>query len=179
MTQQHDNPSPDTFASLRAAIVTDIQRHVAELRQSEVEFYGYAVLPPDYSTAFDPTTVAVAYNCDSDIDASNRGQSYYRYSVDEWSNYVHDGFDTVNSELKSLLAANRASADDPIDDAFVESIYQSVLDAMLTLRSDGTFHDVPYLIIWLADSGEDILNRSAKLLNSPEIFADYATEFGD
>lgn len=179
MTTQHDNPTPDAFADLRAAIVSDIKRHVTELRQSGVNFYGYAVLPPDYYTAFDPTAIAVAFNCESDIDASNRGQPYYRYSVDEWQNYVHDGFDTVNDKLKSLLAANRGSQDDPINDDFVESIYQSVLDAMLTLRNDGVFNDVPYLIIWLSDSGEDILNRSAKLLNSSEIYSDYATEFGE
>ena len=179
MTNQHDNPVPDAFADLRAAIDADIKRHVTELRESGVEFYGYAVLPPDYYTAFDPTTMAVAFNCESDIDASNRGQPYYRYSVDEWQNYVHDGFESVNGELKSLLAANRESTDDPINDDFVESIYQTVLDAMQALRADGTFNNVPYLIVWLSDSGDAILNRSAKLLNSSETYSDFATEFGE
>jgi hypothetical protein len=176
MTNQHK--MPEAFADLHAAIVADIKRHVTELRQSGVEFYGYAALPPDYGTAFDPTTMAVAFNRESDIDASNRGQPYYRYSVDEWQNYVHDGFESVNGELKSLLADSRESVDDSIDDGFVESIYQTVLDAMLALRADGTFNNVPYLIVWLTDSGDDILNRSAKLLNSSETYSDFATEFG-
>jgi hypothetical protein len=115
--QQHVQPLDD-FPQLRMAIIDDIKRHVASLHQSGVDFYGYAVLPPDYYTAFDPTTIAVAFNCESDIDDSNRGQSYYRYSVDEWQNYVHDGFDAVNRELKALLTSSKSSDDDSIDDVF-------------------------------------------------------------
>lgn len=168
----------DGFARLRKAMVADIKRHVASLRQSGVEFYGYAVLPPDYYTAFDPTTLTVAYNCESDIDAKNRGSPYYRYSVDEWQNYVHEGFDSVNRELKALLAAT-GSASDSIDDAFVNSVYQAVLDAMLTLRNENTFDGVSFLVVWLSDSGDSILNRSAKLLNSPDIHSEFASEFGE
>src|SRR5262245_21916658 len=103
MRDKSQEQSLDRFALLRTAIVVDIKRHVASLRLSGIEFYGYAALPPDYYTAFDPTTLAVAFNCESDVDTANRGSPYYRYSVDEWKHYVHDGFDAVNRELKSLL----------------------------------------------------------------------------
>lgn len=176
--QQYVQPLDD-FPQLRMAIIDDIKRHVASLHQSGVDFYGYAVLPPDYYTAFDPTTIAVAFNCESDIDDSNRGQSYYRYSVDEWQNYVHDGFDAVNRELKALLTSSKSSDDDSIDDVFVEAVYQAVLDAMQALRNDGTFDSVPYLAIWMSDSGNSILNRSVKLLNSNEVYAEFASEFGE
>jgi hypothetical protein len=106
MYDQNQEISLDDFARLRTAAVADIKHHVDSLRQSGVEFYGYAVLPPDYYRAFDPATLAVAFNRESDIDASNRGAPYYRYCVDEWQNFVHDGFDDVNRELKALLAAN-------------------------------------------------------------------------
>lgn len=179
LPNQYETQVLDSFADLHSAIVSDIKRHVAGLRDAEIEFYGYAVLPPDYYTAFDPTTIGVAFNCESDIAANNHGQPYFRYSVDEWQNYVHDGFETVNAKLKSLLAANRKSMDDPMDDEFVQSIYQTVLDAMHALRNDGTFANVPYLIVWLSDSADDILNRSAKLLNSSETYSEFATEFGN
>ena len=169
----------DGFSQLRKAIIADIKRHVASLHQTGVDFYGYSVLPPDYYTAFDPTTIAVAFNCESNIDDSNRGQSYYRYSVDEWQNYVQDGFDAVNHELKALLTATKSSDDDSIDDTFVTSVYQAVLDAMQALRNDDTFDGVPYLVIWLSDSGDSILNRSAKLLNSSEVYAEFGSEFGE
>jgi hypothetical protein len=92
---------------------------------------------------------------------------------------VHDGFNAVNRELKVLLTANKSSDDDSIDDTFVNSVYQAALDAMQALRKDGTFDAVPYLVIWLSDSGDSILNRSAKLLNSTEVYAEFASEFGE
>ncbi len=57
--------------------------------------------------------------------------------------------------------------------------YQAVLDAMLTLRNTNTFDGVPYLAVWLSDSGDRILNRSAKQLNDPDIDSEFAAEFGD
>jgi hypothetical protein len=178
LSQQHEQPL-DGFSQLRKAIIADIKRHVASLHHTGIDFYGYAVLPPDYYTAFDPTTIAVAFNCESDIDDSNRGQSYYRYSVDEWRNYVHDGFDSVNRELKALLTATKSSDDDSIDDTFVESVYQAILDAMQALRNDDLFDGVPYLVVCLSDSGDSILTRSAKLLNSTEFYAEFPAEFGE
>jgi Domain of unknown function (DUF4303) len=179
MPDQNQEQSHDGLAPLRMAIVADINRHVASLRQSGVDFYGYAVLPPDYYMAFDPTTLAVAFNCESDVDTANRGSLYYRYSVDEWKNYVHDGFDAVNRELKALLTSTPSADDDSIDDTFVNSVYQAVLDAMLTLRNINTFDDVPYLVVWLSDSGDSILNRSARLLNAPNVYSEFTAEFGD
>ncbi len=147
MPDKNQEQSIDGFARLRTAMVDDIKHHVASLRQSGVDFYGYAVLPPDYYTAFDPTTLAVAFNGESDIGANHRDSHYYRYSVDEWRNYVYEGFDTGNRELKTLLAKTHSAIDDSIDGAFVESLYQAVLDAMLTLRNENTFDGVPYLVI--------------------------------
>lgn len=179
MPDQTQEQSLDRFTLLRMAIAADISRHVASLRQSGVDFYGYAALPPDYYTAFDPTTFAVAFNCESDMDPANRGSSYSRYSVDEWKNYVHDGFDAVNRELKALLPSTRSASDDSIDDTFVNSVYQAVLGAMLTLRNTNTFDRIPYLVVWLSDSGDSILNRSAQLLNAPNIYSEFAGEFGE
>ncbi len=179
MPEQIQEQPLDGFTRLRAVVVADIKRHVDSLRKSGKDFYGYAVLPPDYYTAFDPTTIVVAFNCESDIDAKNRSKPYYRYSVDEWRNYVQEGFDAVNHELKALLAATRSSVRDSIDDAFVNSVYHAVLDALLTLRNENTFDGVPYLVVWLSDSGDRILNRSAKLLNSPDIHSEFAAEFGE
>jgi hypothetical protein len=175
MSDQHSDPPQAAFVALSTAIVADVKRHVASLRESGVKFYGYAVLPPDYYTAFDPTTIAVAFNRESDIDTSNRDQPYYRYSVDEWQNYIHEGFDAVNRELKTLLSANRSS----IDDTFVDAVYQAILDGMLALRSENIFDDVPYLVIWLSDSSDGILNRSARLLNSPNVYSEFRSEFGE
>lgn len=177
MLEQNHELRPDDFTHLQAAIVADIARHVTSLRKSGVELDGYAVLPPNYYSDFDPTTLSVAFNCESDTDATQRGEPYYRYSVDEWNNYVHEGFDNVNRVLQSLLEGARPSGDDLIGHVFVDAVYQAILDAMLTLRKDHTFDGVPYLVVWVSDSGNCILNQSAKALNSPEIYAEFASEF--
>ena len=69
----------DGFGRLRAAVASDIKRHIVTLRRSGVDFYGYAAFPPDYYTAYDPTSLVVAFNCDSDIGDENKNATYYRY----------------------------------------------------------------------------------------------------
>lgn len=171
----------ENFARLQAAVVTDVTRHLESLRDAGVDFYGYAVLPPDYFTAAEPATLVVAYNGESDIDEEKREEVYYRYSVDEWENYIHDGFETANAQLKTLLPHFEASM--KIDDdgdtkmAFVAAVNQTILDALISLRKDGTLDGVPYVVIWLSDSGDEIMDQSAKALNSAEVYAEYASEF--
>src|SRR5437867_2229019 len=47
---------------------------------------------------YDLHSVVAAYNCESDIKVpvGDKLYRYYRYSVDEWVHYVHDGFDRAN-----------------------------------------------------------------------------------
>lgn len=171
----------DGLSRLRDSAASEIKRHVATLRKSGIDFYGYAAFPPSYYTAYDPTSVVVAYNCVSDIAPDNKNASYYRYSVDEWQNYVHEGFDATNAELKALLSEfKRLTESKDSDDAlttFVASINQTILDALISLRKDGTFDGVSYVVIWLSDSGDEIMNRSAKELNTADVYAAYSTEF--
>jgi hypothetical protein len=175
--QDYTTSLQDGFARLRAAIIADIKCHLSSLHQSDIEFYGYAILPPDYYRAFDPTTIAIAFNREIDIATENCGSPYYRYSVDEWQNYVHEGFETVNCELKALLATTDLNDEDSIDEAFVDAVYEAVLDAMLSLRNDKAFANVRYLVIWLPDSSNNIVNRSAKLLNDQDVYDEFASEF--
>ena len=97
-----------------STIVTDIQRHVSSLKSDGNLFYGYAMLPGDYCTQPNPTSITVAFNRESDIAPENTNDVYYRYSVDEWQNYVYDGFDDTNSKLQSLFDRfNELHAPDP------------------------------------------------------------------
>jgi hypothetical protein len=170
---------------LVAAIVADIQRHVRELRSSGDSFYGYAALPGDYRTQPNPAALAVAFNRESDLAAEHSEEPYYRYSVDEWRNYVHDGFDDTNSALESQLEEfkklhTRAEDSYRMDDyelAFVAKINRAILSALMALKQNGTFADETYLIIWFSDSDAEIMNESAKALNNAQIYEQYASEF--
>jgi hypothetical protein len=170
---------------LVAEIVSDVRRHVAALRSSGETFYGYAVLPGDYCTQPNPATLVVAFNRESDIAPENAHDVYYRYSVDEWMNYVHDGFEASNSKLKSLLdefrSAHSPNPDsfqlDEYETGFVAKVNRAILNAMLELKSNRTLDEDTFAIIWFSDSDYEIVNESAKALNKHEVYEQFASEF--
>lgn len=172
-------------SELVATIVADIQRHVKTLQSLGNSFYGYAVLPGDYSTQPNPASLVVAFNRESDIAPENLTQPYYRYSVDEWQNYVHEGFDDTNAKLESQLAQFKslhARADDSaqLDEyeiAFIAKTNRVILDALSELKQNGTFGDDTYLIIWFSDCDYEIVNESARVLNDKDVYQLYAAEF--
>jgi Domain of unknown function (DUF4303) len=167
------------------AIASDIENHVSSLRAAGVEFYSYAVLPSDYCTSVGPPTIVVAYNRESDILNENKGSIYYRYSVDEWPNYVHDGFDKSNSILKEISQKfsnchqpdpNRCEIDNE-EIAYVNKLYSSVVKALKQLKDNSVFSDIEFLIVWLSDSGHQIMHESAAILNNSDIFKKFKSEF--
>ncbi|MCA9194147.1 MAG: DUF4303 domain-containing protein [Planctomycetales bacterium] len=172
-------------SELVAAIVADIQRHVTTLHSSGDSFYGYAALPGDYCTQPNPASLVVAFNRESDLSPENTTDPYYRYSVDAWQHYVHDGFDNTNAQLESQLAKfkelhNRSDDGYHLDEyelAFVAKMNRAILDALLALRRNGTFANDTYLIIWVSDSEDEIMNESAKALNHEMVYQQYAAEF--
>lgn len=170
---------------LVATIVAEMQRHVSALQASGDSFYGYAALPGDYCTQPNPAPLVVAFNRELDVAPENSSEAYYRYSVDEWHNYVHDGFDETNVMLASQLAQFRelhTPADDSyqLDEyeiAFVAKTNRAILDALLELKQNGTFDKDTYVIIWFSDSSDEIMNDSVKALNDAEVYEQYAAEF--
>lgn len=172
-------------SELVATIVADIQCHVSNLRSSGDTFYGYAVLPGDYCTQPNPATLMVAFNRESDIAPENADDAYYRYSVDEWLNYVREGFEATDSKLQlSLERFRSAHLPDPdtfqldkYEVAFIAKTNRAILNAMLALKNIGTFDDNTYLIIWFSDSTDRIMSESAKALNEPAIYKQYASVF--
>ncbi len=170
---------------LVAAIVADIQRHVCDLRSSGDSFYGYAALPGDYCTQTNPASLVVAFNRESDLAAEHSNEPYYRYCVNEWQNYVHDGFENTNFVLESQLSEfkklrTRAENTYQLDEyeiAFIAKTNRAVLKALVELKQNGTFNDETYLIIWFPDAEDEIVNESARVLNTAQIYEQYASEF--
>ena len=105
--------------------------------------------------------------------------------MDESQNYVHEGFAASNSELQSLLeqfrsAHSRTAESFQLDEyevAFVAKTNRAILNAMLELKNNGTFDNSTYLIIWFSDSDCDIMNESARALNEPAVYEQFASEF--
>lgn len=171
----------ENFARLRAAVIADVKAHVASLREANIDFYGYAVLPPDYFTADEPASMVVVFNREGDISPDHQGEAYYRYSVDEWENYVYEGFEKGNAELRALLPHFEASRKVPdMGDtkvAFIDAVNETILDALQSLQKEGTFEGVSYLVVWFSDSIDDIIARSVKKLNDKKVYKEFASEF--
>lgn len=169
------------FARLRAAVIVDVQRHVASLRDANVEFYAYAGHLPDYFRANDAAYLTVAYNCESDLSAEHREDIFYRYAVDEWKHCWAENLKSTHEILESLLPHFEASRKMPDDgdtlQDLIHAVFATILDAFRSLRKDGTFKGVRYVALWLSDSQHDIIKHSVKELNTPEVYAEYASEF--
>ncbi|PCJ53543.1 MAG: hypothetical protein COA79_22760 [Planctomycetota bacterium] len=159
-------------------IVIDITRHVSTLNSSDSNFYGYAILPSDYYSSANAPTIVTAFNFESDISTENKKEAYYRYSVDEWANYYHDGFESSNKELELIYKTfiSTQSFENYVE-AYNEKLNSAYMTSLTRLKENGVFSDDKYLIIWLSDSRDNIMSQSAKAFNTPEIYKQYASEF--
>ncbi|MBE9119771.1 DUF4303 domain-containing protein [Tychonema sp. LEGE 07199] len=168
------------------AIKSEIHEHIAKLHARGDQFYGYAILPGEFYQIHD---LVVAFNRESDIAPENVADSYYRYSVDEWSNYEHSEFpkssaiiDLCNAKFKELHL-NDNPDDYAMDDweiAHATKLLAAILTAMNELRHDSLIGgDESFAVIWIPDSDLDIMKQSAKTLNSSGVYETFIKEFGD
>ena len=166
---------------LESAIIRDIENHVNKLQADGGEsFYGYAVLPADYCTAFNPASIVIAFNRESNLEPENKDKAYYRCFIDEWHNYVHDGFESTNSALELRDNHSRDEDDYVIDEfekLYIGKINRTLLNALLKLKQNGTFDENKFLIVWYPDSVDKIMIESAKSLNNPDVYEKFASEF--
>ena len=167
------------------AVVADVGAHVSGLDDAHRPFYGYAVLPSDDFTCGGPPNVSVAYNLETDIDSKNEGSDYDRYSVDEWANYTHEGFDRTNLRLNQLAEQFgelrktffTTPGLQPEDSAYTRKRHQSIVRALQVLKERKAFREGTFLAVWLSDSDDNIMLESVKALNSPEVYKAFAAEF--
>jgi hypothetical protein len=165
----------------------DLRRHVAALAGDNVDFYGYAILPEDYTTITDddPPSITVAFNCESDIAEANVGNVYYRFSPDEWKHYIHAGFDNTNAALRSLYVSFTGQFYNDPDDAqcqanrglFFDCVHRTYLNSLSRTRADSTFATHIFLVIWIPCSSYNIIGESAKTLNPAEVYDVFVSEF--
>jgi hypothetical protein len=165
------------------AIKSEIHEHITKLNARSDQFYGYAILPGEL---YQIDNLVVAFNRESDIAPENFTNIYYRYSVDEWSNYEHGELpkssaiiDSRNAQFKELHINNKHN-DYEMDNweiAHAEKLLNTILAAMIELRDDGLIGgDKSFAVIWISD--DDIVNKSAKVLNSDAVYQTFIQEFG-
>ena len=171
--------------ALIAAVAHGISSHVNMLRSRGIDFYGYALLPgePD-----DIHSLVAVTNTDADIKAARTGDqyTYYRYSVDEWAHWDHDGFAAANALLvqanERFRSMHSKAEDDYIVDEFevahANALLDSVVRGLEVAKADGVFgSSEPFLVVWISDSGHQILVESVRRLNSAAVATEFIREF--
>jgi hypothetical protein len=171
--------------ALTEAVTECVRNHVASLRKQGVRPYGYALLPGEL---YDLHSVVAAYNCESDVKVpvGDKLYRYYRYSVDEWVHYVHDGFDRANqcmvdanAEFAAMHVDDGDSVMDDFDIAHSCALLEAILEGFEAARYAGVFGEPEiYLAMWISDSGHEIMAESVRRLNSAAVVNEYMAEFG-
>lgn len=172
--------------ALVAAVVDGIRAHVAALRTSGVQFYGYALLPGE---PYDIRSLVAVANGESDIEVPPNDDMYryYRYSVDEWKHWHHNGFAAAdkllveaNEHFRSLHAkANEDSTVDEFEVAFADSLLEAVVEGLEAAKSSGAFGGAaPFLVVWISDSEHPVMANSVRRLNTKKVAREFAAEFG-
>jgi hypothetical protein len=117
-------------------------------------------------------------NRDSDIvvGIDDEMYNYYKYSPDEWSEWDDfQIFDEVNQIIRELYLKAEFTFEE-----IKKYILSQLLLIMQELDENGTFgekNDERFLIIWVSDSDNSIVNISARKLNTLKVYENYASEF--
>lgn len=172
-------------APLVTAIVQAVRNHVVALNAQGIDFYGYALLPGE---PYDIHSLVAVVNCESDIKVGREDDQYlyYRYGVDEWSHWQHDGFDNVNNLLMDANAqfARMQTEDDNRKMDEYESLHsnallEAVIQGLEVAKDNGVFGTKePFLVVWISDSGHKIISESVQRLNSQLVAREFMAEFG-
>jgi hypothetical protein len=177
-----NEPSP----ALVEAVAEGVAAHVDTLRARGIKFSGYALLPGE---PYDIHRLTAVTNTEADIKVppTDKHSRYYRYSVDEWAHWDHDGFEAANALLVEANARFRSlhtKADsgymlDEFEIAHGNALLDAVVDGLQNARAGGVFGAIkPFLVVWISDSGHEIMAESAQRLNSAAVAKEFMREFG-
>jgi hypothetical protein len=166
------------------AVAREIGEHVASLKAERIRFYGYALNPGVLS---DISSIVSIYNCPSDIKVEPDDEEYdqFKYAVDEWEHWYHDGFPETNELLRAaneqFSVLHKKDTDDFMMDEFQlehsNSLLLSILSGFESCQKSGSFDngERPFLAIWfsdtpmLVDDPDDIVCKSIKRLNTKSV----------
>ncbi len=161
--------------SLYVELKNAIRCHYNELitRCGVDTIYGYSLLTDDCVTSIGPVANKERL---IKVNKSDPLYNYYRYGAVEWSEWDDFGmFDEVNKIIKKYH--------ETVEDDFnmgVNTLLKESLNVLMELESEGLFgdrNDNRFIVICVADSSNEIMIESARLLNTLKIYEEYASEF--
>lgn len=166
--------TPDPFQELKGLLVSatreHFQRYIA-LHPGEA-YYGYSLYTDDDVSSIGPAaTPGSLVTVNPDV-APN---AYYRYGPHEWPHFEDFGlFDAANALLKSLYASHEFALNRRRS---LEAAY-SALEVLEAAGVFGSRNKGRFIVLWVVDSDESLMDESARQLNSGDVYAAYASEYG-
>ena len=172
--------------ALVAAVADGIREHVDTLKSRGIGYYGYAILPGEL---YEIHSLVAATNTEADIQVprENGQYLYYRFSVDEWAHYDQGGFEAANALLDQENTRFKSMHSKPEDDymmddlevAHAEVLLESIIQGIEAAKTGGVFGAAdPFLVVWIPDSDDEVMERSVRRLNSAAVATDFLSEFG-
>jgi hypothetical protein len=172
--------------ALVAAVAEGVRAHVQTLRSRGIQFYGYALLPGE---PYDIHSLVAVTNIEVDIKVPRTDDQYpyYRYCVDEWAHWDREGFAAANELLVEANERFRSMHTkdegdymmDEFEVAHADALLKAIVDGLEAAKAEGAFgRGKLFLVVWISDSGHEIIAESVRRLNSKAVAREFMREFG-
>lgn len=161
--------------SLHVQLKNAIRCHYNELtsRCGNDTIYGYSLMTDDCFSSIGPVANKERL---IKVNKSDPLYNYYRYGAVEWSEWDDFGmFDEVNKTIKRY----HETVEEDFD-LLIDTLLNELLKVLIELESEGLFgdrNDNRFIDICVSDSSNEIMLKSARLLNTLKVYEEYASEF--
>ena len=164
-----------TFDDLKYALRKALKAHYQRYREMHpVEtYYGYSLYTDSDVSSFGSVATRA-----SAIKVREDDEMYvcYCYGQHEWPDFEDFGlFDDANRILKEMYTKGGLSFEE-----YKKQSLENGLEVLKELENEGFFgarEDNRYVVLWISDSADPIMDRAVKELNSANIWKAYATEY--
>lgn len=162
------------FQHLRSALELAVRAHYSRL-QAELparDCIGYSLYTDDDVSSIGPVALRASA---LSVDARDPQYAYYRYGPHEWSEWDDFGlFDDANRILRALYEQKQSFGE------YRQKALATAREVLNVLESEGLFGPREadrFVVLWLSDSNDPVMNATAKELNSTETYRAYAAEY--
>lgn len=165
------------FDELKIALLSATEVHYSRLHAqcNSQDLYGYSLYTDDSVTSIGPVANS---NEKIPVRVDDPLHNYYRYGPQEWLIWDDFGlFGEVNRIIASIHDCGGLSFD-----AKRDGILGAAFEALVILEERDVFGprtDRRFVVLWLSDSADPVMNRSARELNSDAVFLAYSSEYTD
>jgi Domain of unknown function (DUF4303) len=170
-TRSLDRTMYREFEALYHELSAATRAHYRRLIDGGREVCGYSLYTADDVPSIGP----VANYVDAiKVHPADPLYNYYRFGPHEWPEFDDFGmFETANGLLKELysalpLAIYRAGA------------LKTAFDVLVALEAEGVFGprtDSRFVVLWISDSNDSIMDEAAEVLNSAAAYRSFSTAY--